>query len=49
VSAVKDSLDKKGKATGRTVKAVATLVEELAKGVRSAKSSAGRGNGKAKK
>ena len=37
VSAVKDSLDKKGKATGRTVKAVAGLVAELAKGVRSAK------------
>jgi tryptophan synthase alpha chain len=45
VSAVKDSLDKKGKATGRTVKAVAALVEELAKGVRGAK----RGNGKAEK
>ena len=45
VSAVKDSLDKKGKATGRTVKAVATLVAELAKGVRGAK----RRNGKAEK
>ena len=37
VNAVKDSLDKKGKATSRTVKAVATLVAELAKGVREAK------------
>jgi tryptophan synthase alpha chain len=37
VNAVKDSLDKKGKATPRTVKAVATLVAELAKGVRGAK------------
>ena len=37
VNAVKDSLDKKGKATSRTVKAVATLVAELAKGVRGAK------------
>jgi tryptophan synthase alpha chain len=37
VSAVKDSLDKKGKATGRTVKAVSGLVAELSKGVRSAK------------
>jgi len=45
VSAVKDSLDKKGKATSRTVKAVTGLVAELAKGVRSAK----RGNGKAEK
>jgi tryptophan synthase alpha chain len=45
VSAVKDSLDKKGKATGRTVKAVTGLVAELAKGVRSAK----RNNGKAEK
>jgi tryptophan synthase alpha chain len=34
VSAVKDSLDKKGKATGKTVKAVANLVAELAGGVR---------------
>ena len=41
VSAVKDSLDKKGKATGRTVKAVAGLVAELAKGVRSAKRKSG--------
>ena len=45
VGAVKDSLDKKGKATARTVKAVATLVAELAKGVRGAK----RGNGQAEK
>jgi tryptophan synthase alpha chain len=37
VNAVKDSLDKKGKATPRTVKAVATLVAELAKGVRGAR------------
>jgi tryptophan synthase alpha chain len=37
VSAVKDSLDKNGKATPRTVKAVATLVAELAKGVREAR------------
>jgi tryptophan synthase alpha chain len=37
VNAVKESLDKKGKATSRTVKAVATLVAELAKGVRGAK------------
>ena len=37
VNAVKESLDKKGKATSRTVKAVATLVAELAKGVREAK------------
>jgi tryptophan synthase alpha chain len=34
VNAVKDSLDKKGKATARTVKAVAKLVSELAGGVR---------------
>jgi len=40
VNAVKDSLDKKGKATSRTVKAVAGLVAELAKGVRGAKRSA---------
>ena len=40
VNAVKDSLDKKGKATPRTVKAVATLVAELAKGVRGAKQKA---------
>jgi tryptophan synthase alpha chain len=45
VSAVKDSLDKKGKATSRTVRSVTGLVAELAKGVRGAK----RGNGKAKK
>jgi tryptophan synthase alpha chain len=37
VNAVKDSLDKKGKATSRTVKAVAQLVSELASGVRGAK------------
>jgi tryptophan synthase alpha chain len=36
VNAVKDSLDKKGKATGKTVKAVTALVSELAKGVRGA-------------
>jgi tryptophan synthase alpha chain len=49
VSAVKDSLDKKGKATGRTVKAVAALVEELAKGVRGAKRGIKRDGGKAEK
>jgi tryptophan synthase alpha chain len=37
VNAVKESLDKKGKATPRTVKAVSGLVAELAKGVRGAK------------
>ena len=37
VSAVKDSLDRNGKATSRTVKAVTSLVSELAKGVRGAK------------
>jgi tryptophan synthase alpha chain len=37
VSAVKDSLDKKGKATAKTVKAVTSLVSELANGVRKAK------------
>lgn len=37
VSALKDSLDKKGKATARTVKAVTKLVAELAGGVRGAK------------
>jgi tryptophan synthase alpha chain len=37
VSAIKDSLDKNGKATARTVKAVTTLVSELAGGVRGAK------------
>jgi tryptophan synthase alpha chain len=36
VNAVKDSLDKKGKATARTVKAVTRLVAELASGVREA-------------
>jgi tryptophan synthase alpha chain len=40
VNAVKDSLDKNGKATSRTVKAVAGLVAELAKGVRAAKQKA---------
>src|SRR5580765_5843048 len=37
VNVVKDSLDKNGKATARTVKAVTSLVVELAKGVRGAK------------
>jgi tryptophan synthase alpha chain len=37
VNAVKDSLDKNGKGTARTVKAVTSLVVELAKGVRGAK------------
>ena len=37
VNAIKDSLDKKGKATARTVKAVTGLVAELAGGVRGAK------------
>lgn len=36
VSAVKESLDKKGKPTARTVPAVTKLVAELAKGVRAA-------------
>jgi tryptophan synthase alpha chain len=36
VSAVKNSLNRKGKATARTIPAVARLVAELAKGVRSA-------------
>ena len=40
VNAVKDSLDKHGKATARTVKAVTALVAELAKGVRGAKQKA---------
>jgi tryptophan synthase alpha chain len=40
VNAVKDSLDKKGKATSRTVKAVTSLVAELASGVRAGKRSA---------
>jgi tryptophan synthase alpha chain len=39
VDAVKDSLDAQGKATPRTVKAVAGLVAELAAGVRAAKKS----------
>jgi tryptophan synthase alpha chain len=37
VGAIKDSLDKKGKATARTIKAVTRLVSELASGVRGAK------------
>jgi len=37
VNAVKDSLDRNGKATARTVKAVTRLVAELAGGVRGAK------------
>jgi len=37
VGAIKDSLDKKGKASAKTVKAVARLVAELAGGVRGAK------------
>jgi tryptophan synthase alpha chain len=37
VGAVKDSLDRNGKATGRTVRAVAGLVGELATGVRGAR------------
>jgi tryptophan synthase alpha chain len=37
VNAVKDSLDKQGRATARTVKAVTALVVELASGVRGAK------------
>src|SRR3954464_1224252 len=37
VGAVKESLDKNGKATSRTVKAVTSLVSELAGGVRGAK------------
>ena len=37
VNAVKDSLDKKGKATARTVKAVTRLVAELASGVHAAR------------
>jgi len=37
VNAVEDSLDKKGRATSRTVKAVTRLVSELASGVRGAK------------
>jgi tryptophan synthase alpha chain len=37
VSAIKDSLDKSGKATGRTVKAVTKLVAQLAGGVRAGK------------
>ena len=37
VGAIKDSLDKNGKATAKTIKAVAGLVAELAKGMRGAK------------
>jgi tryptophan synthase alpha chain len=40
VTAIKDSLDKKGKATAKTVKAVTGLVGELARGVRGAKRNA---------
>jgi tryptophan synthase alpha chain len=36
VDAIKESLDKSGKATAKTVKAVTSLVAELAKGVRGA-------------
>jgi tryptophan synthase alpha chain len=39
VGSIQDSLDKKGKATGKTVKAVTALVSELAKGVRGARKS----------
>ena len=42
VNAIKESLDKNGKATARTVKAVAKLVAELAGGVRGAKNGAKR-------
>ena len=45
VGAVKDSLDKKGKATARTVKAVTELVAELAGGVRGAKRKARNSHG----
>jgi tryptophan synthase alpha chain len=37
VDAIKNSLDKSGKATGKTVKAVTALVAELASGMRAAK------------
>lgn len=40
VDAIKNSLDKNGKATAKTVKAVTTLVTELAGGVRGAKKKA---------
>ena len=40
VDAIKNSLDKNGKATAKTVKAVTTLVTELAVGVRGAKKKA---------
>jgi hypothetical protein len=39
VGAIKDSLDKNGKATARTVKAVTSLVAELASGMRRGRSS----------
>jgi tryptophan synthase alpha chain len=42
VNAIKDSLDNKGKATARTVKAVAKLVAELAGGVRGARKNDGK-------
>ena len=42
VNAVAQSLDKKGKATGKTVKAVTNLVAELASGVRGTRRSAKR-------
>jgi tryptophan synthase alpha chain len=41
VGAIRDSLDKKGKATAKTVKAVTALVSELAGGVRRARKAAG--------
>jgi tryptophan synthase alpha chain len=41
VGAVKDSLDRNGKATARTVKAVTRLVSELAGGVRGARKGKG--------
>jgi tryptophan synthase alpha chain len=37
VDAIKSSLDKNGKATGKTVKAVTALVADIAGGVRGAK------------
>ena len=39
VNAIRESLDKQGKATRKTVRAVASLVEELAKGIRGARKS----------
>jgi tryptophan synthase alpha chain len=41
VNAVKESLDKRGKATARTVKAVTQLVSELASGVRGTRKAGG--------